>query len=211
MAPHSFTSSLAATLLSLSSLHITTAQQVPQQNGGYQNGGYQNNGYQNGGYQNGGYQNGGYQGYGTSTRYWDCCMPSCSNPNKAPVTHPVNVCSVQDQPLFSQGSPLNQDPQSNQYQPYNQNQKSNQYQQQSNQYQQPDQGVQSGCGGGNGFQCSDQSPRAINQNLAIGFAAANIAGLTESDWCCACYACVFSLSLFLPPSPISLRSNANGE
>lgn len=195
MAPHSFTSSLAATLLSLSSLHITTAQQVPQQNGGYQNGGYQNNGYQNGGYQNGGYQNGGYQGYGTSTRYWDCCMPSCSNPNKAPVTQPVNVCSVQDQPLFSQGSPLNQGPQSNQYQPYNQNQQSNQYQQQSNQYQQPDQGVQSGCGGGNGFQCSDQSPRAINQNLAIGFAAANIAGLTESDWCCACYACVFSLSL----------------
>lgn len=46
----------------------------------------------------------------------------------------------------------------------------------------------SGCeSGGTAFMCSDQSPWAANDTLAFGFAAVNIAGGSESSWCCACY------------------------
>jgi len=31
-------------------------------------------------------------GSGTTTRYWDCCKPSCSWDGKAPVTSPVKTC-----------------------------------------------------------------------------------------------------------------------
>lgn len=29
---------------------------------------------------------------GQTTRYWDCCKASCAWSEKAPVTHPVQVC-----------------------------------------------------------------------------------------------------------------------
>ena len=29
---------------------------------------------------------------GKTTRYWDCCKPSCSWSNKAPVSAPVKTC-----------------------------------------------------------------------------------------------------------------------
>lgn len=35
--------------------------------------------------------------------------------------------------------------------------------------------------------CSDQSPWAVSDSLAYGFAAVSIPGGTEADWCCACY------------------------
>lgn len=41
--------------------------------------------------------------------------------------------------------------------------------------------------GGNGHMCSDQSPWAVSDDLAYGFAAVNIPGGDESTWCCACY------------------------
>lgn len=31
-------------------------------------------------------------GSGTTSRYWDCCKPSCSWPNKAGVSQPVRSC-----------------------------------------------------------------------------------------------------------------------
>ena len=31
-----------------------------------------------------------------TTRYWDCCKPSCAWPGKAPVTNPVNTCNKRD-------------------------------------------------------------------------------------------------------------------
>jgi len=31
---------------------------------------------------------------GTTTRYWDCCKPSCSWPDKAPVSAPVRQCKA---------------------------------------------------------------------------------------------------------------------
>ncbi|KAL1954600.1 hypothetical protein VTO42DRAFT_895 [Malbranchea cinnamomea] len=40
--------------------------------------------------------------------------------------------------------------------------------------------------------CSSQSPWAVDEKLAYGFAAVRIAGQTESDWCCACYELTFT-------------------
>ncbi|KAI9901055.1 hypothetical protein N3K66_002872 [Trichothecium roseum] len=42
-------------------------------------------------------------GSGHSTRYWDCCKPSCSWPDKAPVGSPVGTCDAGNNPL---GDPL---------------------------------------------------------------------------------------------------------
>ncbi|CAF4109690.1 unnamed protein product, partial [Rotaria sordida] len=48
--------------------------------------------------------------------------------------------------------------------------------------------IASGCGsGGEAFVCNNQVPWAINDQLAYGFAAATIPGLTEQQRCCACY------------------------
>lgn len=41
--------------------------------------------------------------------------------------------------------------------------------------------------GGTAYTCTNQSPWAIDSKLAYGFAAAKLAGESESSWCCACY------------------------
>lgn len=51
--------------------------------------------------------------------------------------------------------------------------------------------VKSSCDGGDGYMCYDQSPWAVNDNLAYGFAAAAVpAG--EKGACCACYNLTFT-------------------
>lgn len=40
--------------------------------------------------------------------------------------------------------------------------------------------------------CSDQSPWAVSDDLAYGYAAVNIAGGSEASWCCACYELTFT-------------------
>lgn len=40
--------------------------------------------------------------------------------------------------------------------------------------------------------CSDQSPFAVTDDLAYGYAAVNIAGGSEASWCCACYELTFT-------------------
>lgn len=40
----------------------------------------------------------GSSGSGKTTRYWDCCKPSCAWPSDS-VTSPVKVCDAKDQPL----------------------------------------------------------------------------------------------------------------
>ena len=52
--------------------------------------------------------------------------------------------------------------------------------------------AQSGCNGGSAFMCSSQSPWAVSDTLAYGFAAVHIPGGSESSWCCACYEYVTS-------------------
>lgn len=34
---------------------------------------------------------------GVTTRYWDCCKPSCAWSGKAQVSKPVNTCNIRDQ------------------------------------------------------------------------------------------------------------------
>nr|XP_036584913.1 glycoside hydrolase family 45 protein [Colletotrichum truncatum]KAF6794681.1 glycoside hydrolase family 45 protein [Colletotrichum truncatum] len=38
-------------------------------------------------------------GNGKSTRYWDCCKPSCAWPEKASVNQPALTCDKNDTPL----------------------------------------------------------------------------------------------------------------
>lgn len=90
-------------------------------------------------------------GSGHSTRYWDCCKPSCAWSGKASVSSPVLTCDAKDNPLSN-----------------------------------PD--TKSGCDGGSAYTCTDNSPWAINDNLAYGFAATAINGGSEASWCCGCYA-----------------------
>ena len=48
--------------------------------------------------------------------------------------------------------------------------------------------AKSGCeSGGEAYMCTNQSPWAVNDNLAYGYAAVKLTGKTERDWCCACY------------------------
>lgn len=54
-----------------------------------------------------------------------------------------------------------------------------------------DPNVASGCGNGSAFACTDNSPWAVGDNLAYGFAATAINGGSESSWCCACYKYIF--------------------
>lgn len=88
---------------------------------------------------------------GKSTRYWDCCKPSCSWPDKALVSRPVFTCDAKFQRLT-------------------------------------DPNAKSGCDGGGAFSCADQTPWALSDDVAYGFAATAISGGSEASWCCACYA-----------------------
>lgn len=51
-----------------------------------------------------------------------------------------------------------------------------------------DMAAKNGCeNGGQAYMCSNQSPWAVDDNLAYGFAAVKLSGQAESNWCCACY------------------------
>ncbi|KAL8778724.1 MAG: hypothetical protein Q9213_007277 [Squamulea squamosa] len=91
-------------------------------------------------------------GSGTTTRYWDCCKPSCAWTQPG-LTSTVKTCDVNDKPLANGVT------------------------------------AQSGCQqGGTSFMCSDQSPWAVNDNLAYGFAAVTASNPT----CCQCYKLTFT-------------------
>jgi hypothetical protein len=40
-----------------------------------------------------------YTGEAVTTRFWDCCKPSCGWDGKADVSHPVSSCSPDDKPV----------------------------------------------------------------------------------------------------------------
>ncbi|OAF54357.1 hypothetical protein VC83_09324 [Pseudogymnoascus destructans] len=46
--------------------------------------------------------------------------------------------------------------------------------------------------GGPAFMCSNESPWAVSDSLAYGYAAVSIAGGTEASWCCAYYELTFT-------------------
>ncbi|CAD6446395.1 d89ecf3c-88e0-40ef-93fe-ec863e1b6826 [Sclerotinia trifoliorum] len=118
-------------------------------------------------------------GSGTTTRYWDCCKPSCAWSGKATLASgsgPVGTCDIHDSPLS--------DPTAN---------------------------AVSGCDGGSSYMCSDQSPWAVTDDLAYGYAAVNIAGGSESSWCCACYELTFTSTALAGKKMIVQATNTGGD
>jgi len=118
--------------------------------------------------------NAGASGSGTTTRYWDCCKPSCAWSGKASVSAPVTTCDISDNPLT-------------------------------------DSNAASGCNGGTAYMCSDQSPWAVNDTLAYGFAATTISGGSESSWCCACYELTFTSGAVAGKKMIVQATNTGGD
>ncbi|TGO56172.1 hypothetical protein BCON_0081g00150 [Botryotinia convoluta] len=118
-------------------------------------------------------------GSGTTTRYWDCCKPSCAWSGKATLesgSGPVGTCDVNDSPLSD-----------------------------------PTAVAVSGCNGGNSYMCSDQSPWAVSDDLAYGYAAVNIAGGSEASWCCACYELTFTSTALAGKKMIVQATNTGGD
>ncbi|KAK1033363.1 hypothetical protein LTS16_016357 [Friedmanniomyces endolithicus] len=66
----------------------------------------------------------------------------------------------------------------------------------------------SGCTSGG---CSDQSPWAVNDTMAYGFAAVSIPGGTESSWCCACYELTFTSTAIAGKKMIVQATNTGAD
>ncbi|KAJ4294714.1 Endoglucanase 5A [Collariella sp. IMI 366227] len=111
---------------------------------------------------------------GKSTRYWDCCKPSCSWPGKALVNQPVFTCNSNFQRIT-------------------------------------DPNTKSGCDGGSAFSCADQTPWAVNDEFAYGFAATAIAGGSEASWCCACYELTFTSGPVAGKKMVVQSTNTGGD
>ncbi len=113
---------------------------------------------------------------GRTTRYWDCCKPSCSWRGKvAGKDTYVQSCRRDGYSVFNH----------------------------------PD--ATSGCNGGEAFTCNNQQPWAINDQLAYGFAAAHIPGLSEQDRCCACYKLDFTSAPLQGKSMIVQVTNSGDD
>lgn len=114
-------------------------------------------------------------GSGQTTRYWDCCKPSCSWSGKASLkTGPVESCDINNNVLT-------------------------------------DVDTKSGCDGGSAFMCSDESPWAVSDDLAYGFAAVSISGGTEASWCCACYELTFTSGPVSGKKMVVQATNTGGD
>ncbi|KAF8863220.1 hypothetical protein BDZ45DRAFT_572426, partial [Acephala macrosclerotiorum] len=116
-------------------------------------------------------------GTGTTTRYWDCCKPSCAWPGKTTLlsgSNPVTTCDISNNPLTD----------------YN---------------------AVSGCSGGDAYMCSNESPWAVSDDLAYGYAAVNIAGGSEDSWCCACYELTFTSGAVAGKKMVVQATNTGGD
>ena len=59
--------------------------------------------------------------------------------------------------------------------------------------------------------CSNESPWAVTDDLAYGYAAVNIAGGTEESWCCACYELTFTSGPVAGKKMIMQATNTGGD
>lgn len=72
--------------------------------------------------------------------------------------------------------------------------------------------TRSGCdSGGNAYMCSSQGPWALNETVAYGWAAVNIAGSNESQWCCSCYELTFTSGPVAGKKMIVQATNTGGD
>jgi len=69
----------------------------------------------------------------------------------------------------------------------------------------------SGCAGGTAYQCSNESPWGVTDDLAYGYAAVNIAGGSEASWCCACYQLTFTSGAVAGKKMIVQATNTGGD
>ena len=103
----------------------------------------------------------GRSGTGTTTRYWDCCKPSCGwagngvdKAGKNYITNPVTSCDAQKNPLT-------------------------------------DMNTKSGCEtGGTAHMCVDHAPVVVNDQLAYGFVAVKFSD-DQWTFCCSCFELTF--------------------
>lgn len=58
---------------------------------------------------------------------------------------------------------------------------------------------------------SKESPWAVTDDLAYGYAAVNIAGGSEDSWCCACYELTFTSGLVAGKKMIVQATNTGGD
>ncbi|CAF4575135.1 unnamed protein product [Rotaria sp. Silwood2] len=113
---------------------------------------------------------------GTTTRYWDCCKPSCGWPGKVSGSNAhVKSCRRDGYGTWSDGN------------------------------------VRSGCDGGEAFSCNNHIPWAVSNQLAYGFAAATIPGLSEQQRCCACYKLDFTSGSVVGKSMIVQIVNSGSD
>lgn len=115
--------------------------------------------------------NAGASGSGVTTRFWDCCKVRWNISRYQPsLTKFQPSCGWPGKASVSnpvQICDINNNPLA-------------------------DANTQSACDGGSSYMCSSQQPFVVSDTLAYGFAAVNIAGGSESTWCCACYALTFT-------------------
>ncbi len=91
-------------------------------------------------------------GSGTTTRYWDCCKPSCAWSGKASVNSTVQTCiaggvTADNTANDQSGGTCGQS-----------------------------------AAAGQSYMCAAEQPWNISSTMSYGFAAAYISGDSESDW-----------------------------
>jgi hypothetical protein len=59
--------------------------------------------------------------------------------------------------------------------------------------------------------CSNQSPWAISDSLAYGYAAVNLKGSSEASWCCACYELTFTSGPVNGKKMVIQATNTGGD
>ncbi|KAG8930067.1 hypothetical protein FRC02_004671 [Tulasnella sp. 418] len=71
--------------------------------------------------------------------------------------------------------------------------------------------AKSGCDGGTAYACANNSPWAVSDSLSYGFAAVNLAGSSESQWCCSCYELTFTSGPVAGKQMIVQATNTGGD
>ena len=99
---------------------------------------------------------------GKTTRYWDCCKPSCAWPGKFDAASQLRVCDARGRALAAgEGADARNV-------------------------------CGGGGGRGLAYACPDQAPFYDEETGAsYAFAAASLSGQSEAGWCCACYELLF--------------------
>ncbi|KAG9232447.1 glycoside hydrolase family 45 protein [Amylocarpus encephaloides] len=69
----------------------------------------------------------------------------------------------------------------------------------------------SGCDRGGAYMCSSNSPWAVSEDLAYGYAATTIQGGRESTWCCACYELTFTSGAVRGKKMVVQATNTGGD